>query len=74
MAFTAELMWEGKPLPKMLFIDIMMEKTQMLISHLKLLHLGLSLTANICENMATVKMYDNYAINSFLLHVTISNL
>ena len=33
MAFTAELTWEGKPLPKMLFIDIMMEKTQMLINH-----------------------------------------
>ena len=74
MAFTAELMQEGKPLPKMLFIDIMTEKTQMLISHLKHLHLGLSLTANISENMATVKMYDNYAINSLLLHITIPNL
>ena len=74
MAFTAELTWEGKPLPKMLFIDIMMEKTQILINHLKHLHLGLSLTANISENVATVKMYDNYAINSLLLHVTISNL
>ena len=41
MAFAAELTWEGKPLPKMLFIDIMMEKTQMLINHLKHLHLGL---------------------------------
>ena len=26
MAFTAELTHEGKPLPKMLFIDIMTEK------------------------------------------------
>ena len=74
MAFTAELTWEGKPLPKMLFIDIMTEKTQMLINPLKHLHLGLSLTANISENVATVKMYDNYAINSLLLHITISNL
>ena len=74
MAFAAELTHEGKPLPKMLFIDIMMEKTQMLINHLKHLHLGLSLTANISENVATVKMYDNYAVNSLLLHVTISNL
>ena len=47
MAFTAELTQEGKPLPKMLFIDIVMEKTQILINHLKHLHLGLSLTANI---------------------------
>ena len=74
MAFTAELTWEGKPLPKMLFIDIMMEKTQMLINHLKHLHLSLSLTANISENVATVKLYDNYAINSLLLHETILNL
>ena len=74
MAFTAELTQEGKPLPKMLFIDIMTEETQMLINHLKHLHLGLSLTANISENIATVKLYDNSAINSLLLHVTISNL
>ena len=74
MAFAAELTCEGKPLPKMLFIDIMTENTQMLINHLKHLHLGLSLTANISENVATVKMYDNYAVNSLLLHVTISNL
>ena len=74
IAFAAELIHEGKPLPKMLFIDIMMEKTQMLINHLKHFHLGLSLTANISENIATVKMYDTYTVNSLLLHVTISNL
>ena len=74
IAFTAELTQEGKPLPKMLFIHIMMEKTQMLINHIKSMQLGLSLVANISENVATVKMYDNYAINSLLLHVTISNL
>ena len=74
MAFAAELTHEGKPLPKMLFIDIMMEKTQMLINHLKRLHLGLSLTANINENMANVRLYDNFAINSLRLHVTIINL
>ena len=74
MAFAAEFTHEGKPLPKMLFIDIMTKKTQMLINHLKHLHLGLSLMANISENIATVKLYDNYAINSLLLHVTILNL
>ena len=74
MAFATILTWEGKPLLKTLFIDIMMEKTQMLIDHLKHLHLGLSLTANVSENIATVQLYDNYAINSLLLHVTISNL
>ena len=53
----------------------MVEKMQLLINHIKHHHLGLSLTANIGENIATVKMYDNYAtVNSQLLHVTISNL
>ena len=36
--------------------------------------LGLSLVANINENVATVKIYDNYAVNSLLLHITILNL
>ena len=74
MAFTTNLTQEGKPLPKTLFIDIMTEKTQMLIDHLKHLHLGLCLTANINENVATIQLYDNYAINFLLLHLTISNL
>ena len=67
MAFASNLTREGKPLPKTLFIDIMMEKTQMLINHLKHLHLGLSLTANINENVATVRLYDNYAPCSYML-------
>ena len=75
MAFAAELKREGKPLPKLLFVDVMVEKIQKLIEHIKHHHLGLSLVANINENMATVKIFDNYAtINSQLLHVTISNL
>ena len=75
MAFTAELNREGKPLPKTLFMDVMVEKTQKLIDHIKQFQMGLSLTVNINENVATVKMYNNYAtINSQLLHVTISNL
>ena len=75
MAFAAELHWEGKPLPKTLFLDVMVEKTQKLIEHINSYQLGLSLTANICENSASIKMYDNYATtNSQLLHVTISNL
>ena len=73
LAFTAELTHGGKPLPKLLFIDIMTEKTQMLVNHLKHLQLGLSLVANISKNVTTVKIYDNYTINSLKLHVTISN-
>ena len=75
MAFAAELHRDGKPLPKLLFINVIVEKTQKLIEHIKHHHLGLSLTANIGENSATIKMYDNYAtVNSQLLHITISNL
>ena len=54
MAFTAELHRDGKPLPKLLFIDVMVEKTQHLIEHIKHHHLGLSLTANIGENTANI--------------------
>ena len=61
MAFAAELHHEGKPLPKTLFLDVMVEKTQHLINHINHHHLGLSLTANIGENFATIRMYDNYA-------------
>ena len=75
MAFAAELHRDGKPLPKLLFINVKIEKTQELIEHIKHHQLGLSLTANIGENSATIKMHDNYAtINSQLLHITISNL
>ena len=75
MAFTAELHREGKPLPETLFLEAMMEKTQKLIEHIRNHKLGLSLTGNICENLASVKMYDYYAMtNSQLIHITISNL
>ena len=32
MAFAAEPIYDGKPLPKELFLDIMIEKTQMLVT------------------------------------------
>ena len=33
MAFAAQFHREGKPLPKLLFLDVMVEKTQKLINH-----------------------------------------
>ena len=75
MAFAAELHRDGKPLPKLLFIDVMADKMQKPIEHINHHHLGLSLTANVGENSVIIKMYNNYAtVNSQLLHVTISNL
>ena len=52
----------------------MVEKTQILIEHIKNHHLGLCLTVNISENTAIIRMYDNFAtVNSQLLHITLSN-
>ena len=74
MAYAAELIADGKPLPKELFWDIMIKKTQMLVTHLKHLHLGLALVANISDNITTIKVYDTYLEDSLKLYVTISNL
>ena len=75
MHFAKVLLTEGKPIPKTLFLDIMVEKTQILIEHIKNYHLGLYLTANIGRNTAIIKMYDNFATtNTQLLHVTVTNL
>ena len=74
MALARALLLEGKPLPKTLFLDVMVEKTKILIEHIKNHHLGLSLMANISENTAIIRMYDNFTtVNSQLLHITISN-
>ena len=75
MHFAKVLLTEGKLIPKTLFLDIMVEKTQILIEHIKNHHLGLCLTVNIGRNTVITKMYDNFAtINTQLLHVTITNL
>ena len=75
MHFAKILLTEGKPITKTLFLDIMVEKTQLLIEHIKNHHLGLCLTANISWDTAIIKMYDNFAnTNTQLLHITINNL
>ena len=40
MALARALLIEGKPLPKTLFLNVMVEKTQILIHHIKNHHLG----------------------------------
>ena len=74
MACATELIADGKPLSKELFLDIMIEKTQMLVTHMKHLQLGLTLVANISDNIATIKIYNIYLEDSLKLYVTISNL
>ena len=56
MAFAAELVEDGKNLSKELFLDIMIEKTQMLVTHVKHLNLRLALVVNINDNVATIKL------------------
>ena len=54
MAMVRALLLEGKPLPTTLFLDVMVEKTQKLISHINNHHLGLCLMANIGTNTANI--------------------
>ena len=55
------LLMEGKSLPKELFVEVIVEKTQILVEHVKNHHLGLCLTANINGNSAVIRIYDNFA-------------
>ena len=48
------LLQGGHSLPKHLFLDVMVEKTQILIDFIKNHHLGLCLTANINGNTAII--------------------
>ena len=57
MVFATELVADRKDLPKELFLDIMIEKTQMLINHLKHLHLGLVLVAEYCRIIERGSIY-----------------
>ena len=54
MHFAKVLISEGKSIPKNLFLDVMVKKTQILIEHIKNHHLGLCLTANIGGNTAVM--------------------
>ena len=72
--FCACDIYDGKPLPKDLFLDIMIEKTQMLVTHLKHSQLRLALVANISDNVTTIKVYDTCEEDSLKLYVTISNI
>ena len=75
MHLTRVLLMEGKSLPKELFLDVMVEKTQILIDFIKNHHIGLCLTVNIGGNTAVIRVYDNFAtVNTLLLQVTMSNL
>ena len=68
MHFARILITEGKPVPHMLFHEIMVEKSQILIEHVNNHHVGLCLTANIGQNSAIICVYDNFAtVNTQML-------
>ena len=54
MHLAQALLMEGKSLPKELFLDVMVEKSQILIDFVKNHHLGLCVTANIGRNTAII--------------------
>ena len=75
MHLTKVLLMEGKSLPKHLFMEVIIEKTQILVEHVKNHHLGLCLMANINGNSAVIRIYDNFAtVNTQVLQITLSNL
>ena len=75
MHLTRVLLREGKSLPKELFLDVMVEKPQILIKFIKNHHIGLCITMNIGGNIAVIRVYNNSAtINTLLLQITMSNL
>ena len=75
MHLARVLLSEGKSLPEHLFLDVIIEKTQILIEFIRNHHLGLCLTANITKNTAVDRIYDKFAMgNTLLLQVTVSNL
>ena len=75
MHFANIVIAEQKPVPQVLFLDIMVKTTQLLIEHVNNHHLGLCLTANIGNNTTIIRVYDNFAtVDSQVLEVTISNL
>ena len=75
MHFANILIAEGKLVPQTLFLEIMVEKTQLLIEHINNHHLGLFLTANIGNNTTVIRLHDNFAtLNSQVIQITVFNL
>ena len=74
MEFAINLAADEHSIPDMLFVDIMMEKCQLLHQHIKSSKDCLMLVANIGRTLATIKLFDKNLMDSQLLHFTISNL
>ena len=62
-----------KKMPKVLFVQNLIDKALMLKKHLKDTECDLKLVANIGPNMVTFKLYNIREEDSQKLHMTISN-
>ena len=61
-------------MPETVFVQLLMEKANMLKKHLKDTHSSLVMCTNIRPNMATFKLYNTKEEDPLKLHATISNL
>ena len=73
MEFVIHLIRDGHRIPDGLFVDILMEKCQLLHQHIKSSKDCLMMVANINHTVATIKLFDSNLVDSQLLHCTLSN-
>ena len=74
MEFTFGLMTDGHNIPGGLFVDILIEKCQLIHKHICKAKDCLMMVANVTNTKATIKFLDKNLEDSQLLQVTISNL
>ena len=74
MEFAIHLAADGHSIPEGLFINIMIEKCQLLHQHLKVSKDCLTLVTNMNHQTAYIKVFDQNIMESPLLDFTISNL
>ena len=72
--FAFNLMKDGHTVPASLFIDILMEKCQLINKHICESKDCLMMMASITNTMASIKFHDKNLEDSQLLHVTLLNL
>ena len=74
MEFAIGHMMEGHDIPEGLFVDILMEKCQLILKHIQEAKDCLMMVANVTNTVATIKFFDRNLEDSQLLMVTVSNL
>ena len=74
MEFAFSLMTDGRDIPGGLFVDILIEKCQLIHKHICKAKDNLIMVANVTNTVATIKFFDRELEDSQLVMVTISNL